>query len=357
MLLFFLVSSAMMYSIESIQDTEDITYHDVADVKSAFCTDDEWWFKVQWLGYRRRDRKRFSTVNLSDLRCEDKIFNYFKRRKAEVPREVKLHFDLQHTFDALSDTARPYIKKTSSAYNGFKNERHVGATHRHNGAWRPAPKEGHVFPRTTKSVYYEGRHYQMFCQEKFHKATPQYKCGKVTNCVQVIVEHLLGKKLPSEVIQATSIKQYFAVNTNLQLIELMMFNKAFVKKRNINYSRIAARKKRRNPNTQYRKNKMKCIDYWRCFERQSGVLVLICSIRKNSGMLHAAVLNLDQGFLYEGGELYIPFNKDQIPTKKQSLALLAKLNIADIQNIYLVANSNAGTSNNSETLYNGIDEI
>ena len=53
-------------------------------------------------------------------------------------------------------------------------------------------------------------------------------------------------------------------------------------------------------------------------------------------MLHAAVLNLDQGFLYEGGELYIPFNKDQITTKKQSLALLAKLNIADIQNIYLV---------------------
>ena len=292
-------------------------------------------------------------INFPEANEDVKDSEYYKgsTMKRAFPEHV--------TEDVIDPLEGPLSAQTKKArYKGFNEVRVIGATTKcDHSSWNEVPLEGNIFSRATKFVenQYDGKIYEMFGQERFHRGMVEYENNKIVNSLQVVAQHLTGDALlPSKEVEVSKIQEYFTTHTNLQLIELLQFNKHAVHKKNLNYSRIMCRKKRRDPDTKYTKKKINVIEYWRVFERKGGVLLLVCSIRNNDRKLHAITLNLDEGFLYEGGQEYIDFSKGKSPTKSSWLALLAEFNIATIQNVYLVTRKEVKQSNHFESLYNGI---
>ena len=96
------------------------------------------------------------------------------------------------------------------------------------------------------------------------------------------------------------------------------------------------------------------LEYYKVILRGSGTLILHCAIRNNGQRLHLICLNLAHGYLYDGGQSYLPFNPKETLIKTDALEILAKFDVTRVMNAWLLVYNKKCTSGNAEKLYGNI---
>ena len=77
------------------------------------------------------------------------------------------------------------------------------------------------------------------------------------------------------------------------------------------------------------------IPFWNLFKIGGGLLCLHCSMADHGRKRHIVALNLDDCYLYDGGDVYLPFKPLQTRSKSGVLRLLKSFGIQKITKVFL----------------------
>ena len=149
-----------------------------------------------------------------------------------------------------------------------------------------------------------------------------------------MIKHLFNNNTSIGLIDSKDVKSTIENHSNMKMLELKLFSPNYVYRQNKNRRHWHNKKLRRG--LHHELARLKPLEYYKVMLRGSGTLILHCALRNNGKKLHLICLNFAHGYLYEGGQTYLPFNPKQKLEKRDALAILAKLNVARVMNAWLI---------------------
>ena len=155
-----------------------------------------------------------------------------------------------------------------------------------------------------------------------------------------VIEHLTGKKLPTEGVYLQNFSDYIKQHAGeeFRLLELKLFSG-----RSIRQLRKQSKRAQKIQLQQGRPNITQKIFHkipdHRLFERGSGLMIVRFSTDFCQRKRHLCLLNLNSMYMYDGGDKFLPFQKNMVREEHTRVSLLKSFGIKCLTEVYLVTST------------------